>query len=231
LKATVLCLLLIVPNWLFAKPVMHVSSINQEANSTLVKGVQQAYAQLGLDTSITQMPALRAIRQAEQDQEFDAVLARDASTQVLLPHYLQLDVPIQQGQIVAYSKQHGIVIKNWQSLRNYRLAIVRGILTVSQPLSFHRKLEVVNTPHQAMLMLQRDRVDLAILPNNFAQRELDHHHYPQIKQVAVLKEYSLYHYLHEKHAELVPALNRALAQSFNQLNLPKGQLTNSQTIN
>ncbi len=194
---------------------MQVSSINDEVNTIMEQQVLQAYATLGFDTNITQMPALRAIRQAEYDHRFDAVMARGPSAQALLPHYLQLEIPILQGKIVAYSKHNQLNITDWQSLNSYRIVIVRGILSVSQLLTTHPKLELVNTPYQAMLMVERDRVDLAVLPSDFGQHELDHYNYPQIQAVAVLKEFSLYHYLHKKHASLAPALERALAESIN----------------
>lgn len=213
MKALIFCLLIATPSWILAKPVMQVSSINDEAHKIMEQRVQWAYAKLGFATNISKMPALRAIRQAENDQHFDAVMARDASAQALLPHYLQLEIPIQRGQIVAYSKNNHLQVTDWESVHSFHVAGVRGILSVSQPLASHPKLELVNTPYQAMLMLERGRVDLAIMPSDYGQHELDSHNYPQIRAIAVLNEFALYHYLHKRHASLAPALEQALAES------------------
>ena len=188
----------------------------------------QTYKQLGFTAQLQYMPALRALKQAKHSQEFDAVLLREPTAESYLTEYIKIDIPLRRLLHVAYATRPHMAVSDWQSLNHYRIAIVRGFLSINQALADHQKLEIVNSVHQAIRMLETGRVDLAILPDIFGSYEIEHHGHSRVKPVAVLGQTYLYHFIHNKHRELVPALTQALER---QLNPPKGQLTNSQTIN
>ncbi|WP_427983716.1 hypothetical protein [Agarivorans sp.] len=180
-------------------------------NATITQ-IKHAYRQLGFTAQLQYMPALRALKQAEHAQEFDAVLLREPTAESYLTQYLKIDVPLRRLLHVAYATRTQMGVSDWQSLNHYRIAIVRGFLSINQALADHQKLEIVNSVHQAIRMLETGRVDLAILPDIFGNYEIEHHGHSSVKPVAVLGQTYLYHFIHKKHRELVPALTQAFAQ-------------------
>lgn len=213
MRIWIFCLLLALPNWLFAKALMQITSVSEaDIPDQTIELIKRAYNEHGFEPQIHYMPALRALRQAEHSQEFDAVLLREPQAENHLSQHIKIDVPLKRLFHVAYSTRANMEISDWQSLHRYRVVCVRGFISINQALAKHPQKEIVTSSHQAMRMLELGRVDLAILPDVFGRYEIEQHGHTQVKAVAISGQTYLYHFLHKDYRDLAPALTESLTQ-------------------
>ena len=175
--------------------------------------VQQAYRQLGITTTIHALPAERALHFANSGL-VDGEISRIDGLAPQYPNLIQLPVAINYLQASAFSFDPDIRLNDWQSLAPYRIGILRGNKFAEQG-TLGLDVQAVNSPAQLLKMLSNGRLDIII--TSFVA---SHRLYQRLKaQASPLKlvrldsqlpRIKLYHYLHERHRHLVPALTRQL---------------------
>ena len=184
----------------------HIQTISTEI-------VQHAYRQLGITTAIHALPAERALHFANSGLVDGEISRIDG----LAPHYpnlIQLPVAINYLQASAFSFDPDIRLSDWQSLAPYRIGILRGNKFAEQG-TLGLDVQAVNTPAQLLKMLSKGRLDVIItsfVASHRLYRLLQAEASPLklVRLQSRLPRIELYHYLHQRHRDLVPAMTRQL---------------------
>jgi len=172
----------------------------------------EAYSRIGYEVEVRRVPAARALIIANSGL-VDGEAARVAVIERANMNLIRVPTPIYLNTIVAYSRNRGVDTSlGWQMLHPYRLASVRGYKFIERMTATMDRTLVLG--HDRMFsMLRNGRVDIAIaellesLPCflEYGPEELQLLDPPLSRQ-------KMYHYLHQKHADLVPKIDTVLKQ-------------------
>lgn len=174
--------------------------------------MQKAYQQLGYQMKLVVMPLERSAYESNKGLMLDAELSRTAEAAAMLPNMVRVKVPIGHIRITAFSREPSIQIKNWHSLGIWQVDVLRGIYLAKINMQGQKYTEV-NTIPQAMKRLLSGRADIAVLLGDETEWLLKQQAYQGIYAIAPdLAKTEIFHYVHERHAALVPKLEAALRQ-------------------
>ncbi|MCO4797898.1 MAG: transporter substrate-binding domain-containing protein [Colwelliaceae bacterium] len=177
----------------------------------LITLINSAYKNLNVDVSFAFFPAKRAFIEAQKNTWVDAELVRIAMASQLLPQYVRIPVEILNVELILYSKVNIRQLSNWQSLTDYRIATMRGLIYVTEQLEKNNidDVTLVTSAEQAFKLLHAGRVDLVLMPNLITENILQRHQEYQFEEV-VIDKVPVYHYLHKRHKALVEPLTQEL---------------------
>ena len=171
----------------------------------------EVYQRLGIDIEIKIHPAERALHLANSG-EVDGDLIRVAMVSKVAPNLLRVPTSFFQGKASAFSKNKDIALSTWQDLKPYRVAILRGH-KIAEIKTRGLNVEIINTPEELFYFLDRERADIVIFPYIIAPAYLKKLKLNNIHAlVPPLEEVPLYHFLHKKHANLVPKVDHIIQQ-------------------
>ncbi len=186
-------------------------SNNIRADHPHILLMREAYQQLGYQMELVVMPLQRSAYESNKGQLLDAELSRTAQAAAILPNMIRVKVPLGQVRITAFSRDPAIKIKDWQSLKTWRVDVLRGLYLATLNMSGQHYTEV-NSIEQAMQRLLSGRADIAVLLGDETQWYLQQKQQPQLYALTPdLAKAELYHYVHERHAAVVPKLEAALS--------------------
>lgn len=191
-------------------PVLVFSGIEGSVNSDIsMQVLHKAYAKLGLRIRYLPLPGERALRTANAGK-VDGEVFRIANVSKRYTNLIQVPTSINTLPGLAFSRHKQIDINGWSSLKPYRLGIQGGIKFAERGTKDMQPI-VVDTNHQLFRMLNSGRIDIAIASEvnglkTLADLKLTHIHILQ----PPIEEFPLYHYLHKRHAALVPKLDAVL---------------------
>jgi len=182
----------------------------------------EVYNRLGMDVEIRYLPGYRMFRTANNG-EVDGVLFNTSDIDIVYPNLSRVPTPVFSSQIWAFTKDKSIIINNWDSLQNYRIGYVRGFLLVKKRVE-NMQTEVLDEQEHMMLMLVNGRIDVAVdtcLTGLFTIQKL------RLKGIKTtnlpLEHFSSFHYLHKKHADLIPKVEQMLSTMENKgRSMPSG---------
>lgn len=170
--------------------------------------VKSAYNNIGIDVDISYMPTKRSLYEAANNQLVDAELARIEFAQGSLPDYIRIREPLFSVEVRTYTLKQKPIAPNWEDLKQLNVVSVRGFVGINNELNAKGiNFYQIGTIAQALEVVRIGRFDVAILPSFIeGQKELKEFQYH------TLKNYTLFHYIHKRHQNLVPKLNKALQQ-------------------
>lgn len=210
-----LSLLGILPGAAFAQaqPVMHVATLAGEDPATSVAELilREAYRRLGRSLAVHQLPGERSLMYANEGK-MDGELYRKLGLDRQYPNLLIVPVPLETYELVIFSRGTSFTVNGWESLRPYTMGFVRGNKVVQEN-TRGMKTEPVSTMVQAFDKLMMGRTDLVLAHRASGMAVV---HSQKLEGIMVLEpplaSFPLYHYVHRKHAALVPELTRVLRQ-------------------
>jgi len=172
----------------------------------------EAYGRLGINITIQELPGLRALRYANEGST-DGELFRAEGVETEYPNLIRIHVPINVVDVVVLTKLLSFEIKNWQSLKPYRIGIQSGITFIESSLSniTGLKIDRVKNSTQLLMMLEMERIDAVVAPRISAIVSLANLGFKSITILEPpLQSFPLFHYLNKKHQSLVPELEKVL---------------------
>lgn len=188
------------------------TSLNRSALTIdIEQQLTQAYQAIGYQLSIHYLPAARSIKMSSQGK-FDGELFRIAAVGQHYPQLLQVPVPLAQIELYAFVKagrEHEFGL--WQQDQTLRIGFVRGFkMAELYPVAGHKMM--VNTPGQALQMLQQNKIDLLLedLQSLHEAAAGDEQAATVSKLPEVLASEPLFHFVHQQHQQLIPALSAQL---------------------
>lgn len=170
----------------------------------------EAYSTIGLDIAIRRLPAARALEAANEGQT-DGEAGRVSVIEEDNPNLIRVPTPIYLNHVVCFTKRKDIdPRKGWDGLAPYSLASVVGYKFIEKK-TLHMRRKLVASYDVLFAMLESDRVDavlteyLEALPT-LKGLEMEDVHMLEPPYAAK----PMYHYLHKKHADLVPRIDAVL---------------------
>jgi polar amino acid transport system substrate-binding protein len=189
------------------------------ANSALLaieEIMTAAYSRIGLKLDVVRLPAKRALPDANEGK-YDGELYRIKEIGQEFPNLQMVPTSIGSIEFVAYgSKKANLHITSWDSLKNYRLAAMRGIKKIEYE-TMGMRIIFVATPEQLLRMLYLNRVDIILMDKKTmlqaikkAKLEREYYLVKNILELKTLDTLELYHYLHVKNKNLIPLLDQSI---------------------
>jgi len=188
------------------------ASLNQSALTLQIEQqLIQAYRAIGYHLEIQYLPAERSLKMSSEGK-FDGELFRIAAVGQHYPQLLAVPVPLARIELYAFVKmgrQHEFGL--WQQDPNLRIGFVRGF-KMAELYDVAGTKTIVNTPGQAVQMLQQNKIDI-LLEDLQSLREATAGD-PQAANLIQLPEMlaaeELFHFVHQRHQQLIPALAEQL---------------------
>ena len=131
-------------------------------NAASKRVVSEAYHRLGVEIEFSDHDAAAALRLVDTGKA-DAALQRIGGLDRDFPRLHQIPVPINVIQGGAFSKEHRFPVKGWNSLRPYRIGIVRGVVFAAEG-SAGMDVRVAADGVELMRWVEDGEVDVAVLP-------------------------------------------------------------------
>lgn len=170
----------------------------------------EAFHRIGHKAEFLVLPSERALQSADSGHT-KGDLVRMAGIEKLYPNLVQVQEPLLNYDTVAFTKGLGFKVDGWESLRPFRLCILRGnklaeIGTEGMDRTF------ANDVPQSIMMLGAGRCDAAIL-GYIVWPEIDRLQVGPLRSLdPPVSSVPLYLYLNKEKADLAPRLAQALRQ-------------------
>jgi len=126
---------------------------------------------------------------------------------------IQVPIPINKHEGVAFSYRDDITIEGWESLNNIRVGRLIGILFSEEGLKNATKVKASSNLNRLFDLLAAGRLDVVVYVREelALQQERYQDQRLHILEPPLSVDF-LYHYLHAKHKDLVPRITRELQQ-------------------
>jgi len=171
--------------------------------------IREAYSRLGIDFEVLRFPGGESLQKSNSG-EIDGEVARIDGISRKYHHLIQVPIPINYLRGAVFSTDHELTVKWWNNLKPYRVGIVRGIIFAEQGTE-GMDVKKVDSYLDLLTLLDEGLVDFIIAPEFallvWANNEYSH---LNLRNNGVLEASLIYHYLHEKHADLVPRVATVL---------------------
>lgn len=171
--------------------------------------LRAAYAKLGIAISTTELPAARALA-LSNDGTLDGEVNRIEGMEKSYPNLIRVPVAISQVDGVAFTKGLNFPVSGWESLRPYRLGTRIGLKFAEQGTA-GMNVERVASVEQSFAKLAAGRVDVVVETRLSGLWQVKA---AGLQGITVLEppliRRQLFHYLHKKHAHLVPRITAVL---------------------
>lgn len=178
--------------------------------------LRTAYGRLGIDVVTRLVPSRRALLMADIG-EVDGDLFRIADVGDQYPNLVRVPYPLLTGQLHALASNPDLV--GLQSLdqlttTDLRVAVRRGVIIAEQTAEALGMTPVRTDSYaQILALLEWGRVDLALVSGIEGFSPLNDDAWDSVYVFPeAVTDFTLYHYLHRRHAELAEPLARVLEQ-------------------
>lgn len=194
--------------------IIHLSTIANVAGlEETVETVRKAYRKIGYETEIHKMPAQRALFESNSGESIDGELARTLHAQSFLPSLIKIPVRLTSIEASVFTKNTSLEVKSWEDLKDYNVTSVRGYVLIQKKLSHIKGLQEVIDEDQALKFIENGRADLAVLIKKIGLASIKTLELKDIKVLEPpLESIPIYHFIHSKHKDLVPALTKAMKE-------------------
>ena len=172
--------------------------------------VQQAFKRIGYGFKSVNLPAERALRNANAGID-DGDLLRIGGLEKIYPNLIQVPEKIMDVEFSIFSKHNKLQIFKWSDLKTYTVAIITGWKILERNITDVVDLTKVNNADQLFSVLLKDRVDTIAYSRWVGLGYIKQN---ALKGIHIIRppiaKRAMYVYLHKKHRALVPKLAKAL---------------------
>ena len=169
--------------------------------------VKAAYEKLGFPVKFAILPGKRALTESSEGRA-DGEVHRIFEIGNAYPTLLRVPTPINYIEPSAFSKKHGFEVTDCAALQGYQIGIVQGVKHSQLCTQGMENVFVGDDLTGVMRMLDAGRIDLLItarINGLLLAKELG---LDAIKPLSPpLSRLWVYHYLHERHKDLVPTID------------------------
>jgi polar amino acid transport system substrate-binding protein len=206
----------ITPVSLYAQSTLTFSSIDNPLNIEVERAIlHRAYQRLGIEVSLLPMPAKRALRSANTGMT-DGEAARVTAIEQEYPNLIRVDVPIRVLPMHLYVRAGAeFSVNGWDSIPDdYVIGQRRGIKFAEYAISKHHLKSITNSDEKGLLeQLSKGLIEIVVAHPAVAEKWIEELQLQDIVRLDPPIHVSyLYHYLHRKHAHLVPEISRVLQE-------------------
>lgn len=197
-----------------SEKIIRLSTIaNVKGLDQLISTIQKAYTKIGYKVEIVQMPAVRAIKESNSGELVDGEVARTMFAQKFMTKQIRIPVSLGKIDISAFVKNKDLKIDGWKSLKGHNITSVRGYWIIQNNLQHISHLSEVVDATKALTFLKHDRTDVVVLLKKVGIQTINSLNYTDIKVLEPpIESMHIYHFINEKHKDLVPALTQAFSE-------------------
>lgn len=182
--------------------------------------IREAYRRLGIQIKVIPLQAEQALDMSNSGV-YDGELFRVANIHKQYPNLRMVPAVILYNEDVVFAKNSlTFVVDGYESLRPYRIGIVKGVKNAEIGTAGMNR-EVVTTYKNLFLLLKAGRIDVAFCTREKGIKfikELNIKHINMLEPP--LSREKLYHYLHKRHEHLLPKVTKVLKQVVSELCAP-----------
>ncbi len=173
--------------------------------------LELAYESLGIKVLFTPRPALRAMIEADGGQ-LDGEVIRPTTIEATYANLRRVDVPLYMNVASAWvRKDAGPAPTKLQAVQQFkRVGIVRGIQHAEESTKGWPNLVVANSYASGVRMLQMKVVDVLLGGDGPIKEAIDTAKLGDQFAGNDIYAVPLYHYLHKRHADLLPLVQKEL---------------------
>eukprot|EP00828_Plagiopyla_frontata_P031207 TRINITY_DN41046_c0_g1_i2.p2 TRINITY_DN41046_c0_g1~~TRINITY_DN41046_c0_g1_i2.p2 ORF type:complete len:275 (-),score=55.36 TRINITY_DN41046_c0_g1_i2:97-921(-) len=201
------------PDSIYHRPLLVFTSFPCDGMALLFKRIlTEAYGRIGYDVRVEGVPAERALVMSDQGV-VDGEAARVPVIEAVCPNLIRVPTPLYMNRVVVFSRIGDIGLSDgWEGLYPYRVGVVRGYKFVDKMTASMNRV-VAPDYENLFSMLENGRLDIVVteyfeaLP---ALKELQPHNVRIL--LPPLAYNPMYHYLHKRHADLVPRIDKVLRE-------------------
>jgi polar amino acid transport system substrate-binding protein len=173
--------------------------------------MEKAYRQLGISAEFREYSAAGAL-EASNSGEVSAELARIDGIGLEFKNLVQVPIPINLIQGVAFSKKYRFPVNGWHSVRPYKIGIIKGIVFSEQQTVGMDRVIFDDYP-DLILAMDNEDIDVGIMPRVQGLHTLLSMGVETISEMeGVLETLFLYHYVHVSRRDLVEQLTPVLKE-------------------
>jgi len=181
------------------------------AGQTLTMRVlRYAYRKLGFEIGFVAYPMERSVVSANTGVT-DGVVSRTEGTDAIYSDLVRVKVPVSYLEQVVFVTDADFKIEGWESLRPYRITIMRGN-KLAERNTMGMMVEFVSSPDLGFRKLLSGGADVMLEARDLIPLLND----PEFRKIRILKppleRIPMYHYVNRKHAAIVPYLEAILAE-------------------
>ncbi len=169
----------------------------------------EAYKQIGIEISIKEYPAERALHVANSNL-VDGVVNRRKGIEKQYPHLRIVPIPINTIEGVVFTKNIDLPDVKWEILKPYSIVIRIGIKWAERGTK-GMKVSAFPTSEKMLQLIAYNRYDLCLTSRVNGLLTIKKLNLKGIKVLEPpLVENELFHYLHEKNYTLLPKIRNSL---------------------
>jgi ABC-type amino acid transport substrate-binding protein len=169
------------------------------------------YAKLNIKLEFEDVPSKRALALSSAG-ELDGEIHRIGGLSREYPTLLQVTPAINYIEPTVFTTKLHFDVAGWDSIRDYSIGIVRGVGSSEAGTRGMSRVTATTSNENMIQMLDADRFDLFVLDLfsglvTVRKLHLQARIYPLSPP---LERISIYHYLHERHRDLVPKVEKVI---------------------
>jgi len=170
--------------------------------------LREAYRRLGIEIVAVPLPAERALRVADSGQT-DADAVRVEGIEALYPNLVRVPEAVVSMEVKAFTRGLSFAVEGWESLRPYSVCCIHGVKLYEQRTQGMNRISALGLEN-ALRLLRDGMCDVAVL-SPYAWTMVDTLKMGPMRELEPpIATFDLYHYVHCRHAELVPLLAEEL---------------------
>lgn len=175
--------------------------------------LEVVYQRLDIALEFVDMPAKRALVESSQGRT-DGEVQRVLDVGREYPSLLVVQPSINYIEPAAFVKRLDFHVAGWSSLAPYSIGIVRGVGSSERGTRGMARVEAVTSMDQLMDILANDRVEVAVSDQFSGWLVVRRRHLETMIRplTPVLEHIPLYHFLNERHRELIPRVARVIGE-------------------
>ena len=171
--------------------------------------LREAYQSLGIDVVIKELPARQSVMRANSGG-LDGDVQRKEGIHREFTNLLMVPVAVNRIDFVAMTKKVDFTVNGWSSLKPYTLLIQRGALAVEDGTAGMNVFPSDN-PETIISLLAKGRGEVGVDERLDALRAMKKFNVTDVRILEPpVASINLYHYLHQRHAALLPKITAML---------------------
>lgn len=173
------------------------------------KILKEAYDRLGYEIIVEPFPGQRALLFSTQGK-VDGELFRNPKIMKKYKTLIEVSVPLWRTELSVFTRDLDIEVKGWESLKNYRILILRGH-KLAEAKTRGMNVRTVTYFEEMFKALSRGGHLVGIGSRVSGLISLNERNSSRIRILEPpLERTKVFHYLHQKNAHLVPEIQRVL---------------------
>ncbi len=169
----------------------------------------EIFERLDLEHEIIWLPPQRSLLYTS-DGTYDGHIARTAAVELKFPELIRVPVNVFDFEFMAFARDPDIQINGWESLLPYSVGMINGWKIAEQNTAGAKSVARANDYGQLLSMLEKERIDIAILDRVMGGWKLKQLGYDiKVLEPPIVSKPNFI-YLNKKHAGLAPKIAAVL---------------------